>query len=62
MCGPSEHAQPPYFYLLPCVSVCMMAAMKAIVEDLRAACKQIGRGWLPLIHDTVKSDWPWLQM
>ena len=24
MCGPSEHAQPPYFYLqLPCVSVCM---------------------------------------
>ena len=63
MCGPSEHAQPPYFYLL-WVSVHMSAALKGqtkkrycLVWDGRPVCSPgswSGRGWLPPLE---KVEW-----
>ena len=74
MCGPSEHAQPPYFYLqLPCVSVCVNGSNEGDCTKricvLLEACDlyapqgvDLGEGGsLSYWHDTVKSDWPWLQ-
>ena len=75
MCGPSEHAQPPYFYLqLPHVSVCVNGSNEGDgtkrICMLHEACDLYGPqgvnleegGSLSYWCDTVKSDWPWLQM
>ena len=74
MCGLSEHTQPPYFYLqLPCVSVCVNGSNEGDCTKricvLLEACNlyapqgvDLGEdGSLSYWHDTVKSDWPWLQ-
>ena len=74
MCGLSEHTQPPYFYLqLPCVSVCVNGSNEGDCTKricvLLKACNlyapqgvDLGEdGSLSYWHDTVKSDWPWLQ-
>ena len=66
MCGPSEHAQPPYFYLqLSCVSVCVNGSTEGnckedlchlLLADLYAPQGvDLGEGGsLSCWHDTVK--------
>ena len=75
MCGPLEHAQPPYFYLqLPCVSVCVNGSNEGnctkMICMLLEACDLYAPhgvdleegGSLSYWHDTVKIIWPWLHI